>query len=140
MSSHNYTGCQDQACPLCHAYREGYSAGKDDNPYNRDYHKFADCPWTGVNDPMCWICLRYVQGIIDYSADMVASIANGVRPDDSPFFRSVQQRRTAWTLKVEMAKWELGGYPDREGHIRDCQGAGCGATCVCPCHAGELRG
>ena len=27
-----------------------------------------------------------------------------------------------------------------EGHIRDCQGAGCGATCGCPCHAGELRG
>ena len=25
-----------------------------------------------------------------------------------------------------------------EGHIRGCQGAGCGATCVCPCHAGEL--
>ena len=24
-----------------------------------------------------------------------------------------------------------------EGHIRDCQGAGCGATCGCPCHAGE---
>ena len=28
---------------------------------------------------------------------------------------------------------------DREGHIRDCQGAGCGATCGCPCHFGELR-
>ena len=27
-----------------------------------------------------------------------------------------------------------------EGHIRDCQGASCGATCGCPCHAGELRG
>ena len=27
-----------------------------------------------------------------------------------------------------------------EGHIRGCQGAGCGATCVCPCHAGTLRG
>ena len=27
-----------------------------------------------------------------------------------------------------------------EGHIRDCQGAGCGATCGCPCHVGELRG
>ena len=24
-----------------------------------------------------------------------------------------------------------------EGHIRDCQGAGCGATCGCPCHVGE---
>ena len=24
-----------------------------------------------------------------------------------------------------------------EGHIRDCQGAGCGATCGCQCHAGE---
>ena len=27
-----------------------------------------------------------------------------------------------------------------EGHIRDCQGASCGATCGCPCHVGELRG
>ena len=27
-----------------------------------------------------------------------------------------------------------------EGHIRDCQGVGCGATCRCHCHAGELRG
>ena len=27
-----------------------------------------------------------------------------------------------------------------EGHIRGCQGASCGATCGCPCHAGELSG
>ena len=39
----------------------------------------------------------------------------------------------------DKARWEGGGYLDREGHIRDCQGAGCGATCGCPCHVGELR-
>ena len=27
-----------------------------------------------------------------------------------------------------------------KGHIRDCQGVGCGATCRCHCHAGTLRG
>ena len=27
-----------------------------------------------------------------------------------------------------------------EGHIRDCQGAGCGATCGCQCHAGSCAG
>ena len=71
MSSHNYAGCQDQACALCDAYGDaygdGYAAGKD------------------------------------------------------------------------KARWEGGGYLEREGHIRDCQGAGCGATCGCQCHAGELR-
>ena len=62
MSSHNYAGCQDQACALCAAYGDGYAAGKE------------------------------------------------------------------------------GWATDRGGdHIRDCQGAGCEATCVCPCHAGELR-
>ena len=39
----------------------------------------------------------------------------------------------------DKARWEGGGYLDRKGHIRDCQGAGCGATCGCPCHVGELR-
>ena len=62
MSSHNYAGCQDQACALCAAYGDGYAAGKG-----------------------------------------------------------------GWST-------------DRGGdHIRDCQGAGCEATCVCPCHFGELR-
>ena len=37
------------------------------------------------------------------------------------------------------AKLREAGF-EIEGHIRDCQGAGCGATCVCPCHVGELRG
>ena len=27
-----------------------------------------------------------------------------------------------------------------KGHIRDCQGVGCGATCRCHCHVGELSG
>ena len=27
-----------------------------------------------------------------------------------------------------------------EGHIRGCQVVGCGATCGCPCHVGELSG
>ena len=29
MSNHDYAGCKDLACPLCDAYGNGYSAGKD---------------------------------------------------------------------------------------------------------------
>ena len=32
------------------------------------------------------------------------------------------------------AKLREAGF-EIEGHIRDCQGAGCGATCGCHCHA-----
>ena len=28
MSNHSYTGCQEEACDLCDAHGEGYSAGK----------------------------------------------------------------------------------------------------------------
>ena len=138
MSSHNYDGCHDQACDLCAAY----AAGKDKarwelgQPYDRDYHEFEDCPWTGVNDPMCWLYLRYTVGVKDAIADM----DNWVQASDSPLLQSVLRRHVAWGLNLELAKWERGFYPDKEGHIRDCQGASCGATCGCPCHAGTLRG
>ena len=126
--------------------REAIGAGKDKarrelgQTYDRDYHKFEDCPWTGVNDPMCWLCFRYTMGFKDANTDRDTCLANGVPPNDSPLLQSVLRRHGAWALNLELAKWEGGGYPDREGHIRDCQGAGCGATCGCPCHAGELRG
>ena len=145
MSSHDYAGCQDQDCALCDAYGDGYAAGKDKarwelgQSYDRDYHKFEDCQWTGVNDPMCWLCFRYTMGF-KHAFDELTIQVNGVNLDDSSLLQSVLRRHRAWALKLEMAKWEGGIYPDREGHIRDCQGAGCGATCGCPCHAGELRG
>ena len=107
---------------------------------NLDYHKFEDCPWTGVNDPMCWLCFRYTMGVVDAITDMNTCLANGVQANDSPLLQSVLRRHGAWGLNLELAKWERGGYPDKEGHIRDCQGASCGATCGCPCHAGELSG
>ena len=38
------------------------------------------------------------------------------------------------------AAGKAGWATDRGGdHIRDCQGAGCEAPCVCPCHLEELR-
>ena len=103
---------------------------------NRDYHKFEDCPWTGVNDPMCWLCFRYTMGF----KDAITAMNNGVQANDDPLVQSVLRRHGTWGLNLELARWERGFYPDKEGHIRDCQGASCGATCECPCHAMPGRG
>ena len=119
MSNHDYDGCHDQACDLCDAYGDGYAAGKDKarwelrQSYDRDYHKFEDCQWTGVNDPMCWLCFRYATGFKDAITHMSTCIANGVSPNDSLLLQSVLRRHGAWALKLELAKWEGGGYPDR---------------------------
>ena len=29
MSTHNYSGCQEEVCDLCAAYGDGYSRGKE---------------------------------------------------------------------------------------------------------------
>ena len=115
MSDHDYAECQDQACDLCAAY----AAGKDKarwelgQPYELNYHKFEDCPWTGVNDPMCRLCFRYTMGFKDAITDRTTCLANGVPPNDSPLFQSVVRRQSTWTLNLELDKWEGGGYPDR---------------------------
>ena len=92
--------------------------------YDRDYHKFEDCPWPGVNDPMCWLCFRYTMGFKDGITEMNTCLANGVPPNDSPLFQSVLQRHGAWALKLELAKWEGGGYPRPRGPYPRLPGRG----------------
>ena len=53
MSNHDYDGCQDQACDLCAAYGDGYSAGKDKALFEC---ALAVIHWQSEPDCACSAC------------------------------------------------------------------------------------
>ena len=51
--SHNYAACQDPICPLCEAYGDGYTAGKEKAYFEvRTWHPKEHAPSCGCNPCM----------------------------------------------------------------------------------------
>ena len=62
--SHNYAACQDPICPLCEAYGDGYTVGKEKAYFEvRSWHPKEHAPSCGCNP--CMAARSVIEKIVD---------------------------------------------------------------------------